>query len=270
MQPAIAISDSRPTVAIAAELAATRHASLVNVHWSPFRRLGFDSNPGLEAPPAKRSASEAINAVRRRYGLPLVRDYCDLITRGDFTLYPEPPELVATRDLPPHHLFLGPLLWSPSVPKPSWWQAWNRNLPTIYLTLGSTGLADKLAVLIDALRPLQANILVATASRAALPASAQRGTVYIADYLPGDEVARLADVVVCNGGSATSYQALSEGTPTIGLWSNLDQYLTSNVIGKVGAGLCCHADKVDAETIFRTRGNSAGGSPISLRRPQGS
>jgi len=52
----------------------------------------------------------------------------------------------------------------------------------------------------------------------------------------------LASVVVCNGGSATSYQALSQGKPVVCLWGNIDQYLTSQVIAGSGAGLACRAD----------------------------
>jgi UDP:flavonoid glycosyltransferase YjiC (YdhE family) len=73
--------------------------------------------------------------------------------------------------------------------------------------------------------------------------------VYVADYLPGMEICRLASVVVCSGGSATAYQALSQGTPVVGIWSNLDQYLTMMIIERAGAGLGCRASNSDPPTI---------------------
>lgn len=248
LKPELVISDFRPTVSIAAELEGIPHATVANAHWSPYRQLGFDSNPGMDGPPVKRSASAALNAIRQIHGLRLVKGYCELITQADFTLYPEPQDLIATKNLPRHHLFIGPLLWSPKGPKPPWWGSWDKALPIIYVTLGSTGLADQLPMLIEALQRSQVTILVATAGRSKLPRKLS-GNVFTADYLPGDQAARLADVVVCNGGSASAYQALNEGTPVVSLWSNLDQYLTSNVISKTGAGLGCYAGDVTHQRI---------------------
>src|SRR5207302_1310294 len=46
-----------------------------------------------------------------------------------------------------------------------------------------------------------------------------------------------AEVVICNGGSSTAYQALAEGTPVVGLPFNLDQYLAMTTIEQAGAGV---------------------------------
>ena len=93
-------------------------------------------------------------------------------------------------------------------------------------------------------------IVVATAGRVQLKRMPQN--VYVADYLPGMEISRLASVVVCNGGSATAYQALSQGKPVVGIWSNIDQYLTMMAIEHAGAGLCCSATKFDPKRIQHT------------------
>jgi UDP:flavonoid glycosyltransferase YjiC (YdhE family) len=42
--------------------------------------------------------------------------------------------------------------------------------------------------------------------------------------------------VICNGGSATVYQALAAGVPVLGIPSNLDQYLMMDYVEKFGAG----------------------------------
>ena len=53
---------------------------------------------------------------------------------------------------------------------------------------------------------------------------------------PGDAIARQASFVVTNGGASTSYQALAEGKPVLGVPSNLDQYLSMTAIERARAG----------------------------------
>ncbi len=258
VRPALVVSDFRPTVSISAELTGTAHAALANVVWSPFRMLDFDPNPDSGALPGKGllagskskntpSATESINSVRRQYGLPLVQGYCEIVTRGDYTLYVDPPAFVDTKPLPDNHMFLGPIWWSPDVSKPSWWRCWDPDLPLIYVTLGSTGRAALLPTLVHSLQDLSATILVASAGRGDLGEVPEN--VFVADYVPGLEATGYAAVTVCNGGSTTAYQSLNHGTPIVGLWSNLDQYLTSSAIKRAGAGESCHVSAVDASGI---------------------
>jgi UDP:flavonoid glycosyltransferase YjiC (YdhE family) len=255
IRPSLTISDFRFTVSISAELTHTMHATLANIYWSPYRLLDFNAHPKLgpvsgassENPENRKSASALLNSIRKRYGLPRVQGYCELATRGDYTLYAEPPDFIKTRPMAKSHILLGPVLWSPDVSRPSWWGAWDSELPLIYVTLGSTGAATLVPNLVQSLEDMPATIVVATAGRVELKGVSKN--VYAADYLPGAEIARLAAVVVCNGGSATAYQALSQGTPVVGLWSNIDQYLAAMTIERAGAGLSCRASDLDREMI---------------------
>lgn len=262
LAPALIVSDFRMSVTISAELARIPYATLTNIYWSPFRRLGFDAFPtwplqfrvrrNLERwlmPWRQTSLTAAFNQVRQAHDLPLIKGFLHLITRGNYTLYAEPPGLVPTESLPAHHVLLGPVVWSPRVPYPPWWQKWDSTLPVIYITLGSTGAAQRLPKIIDALQNLPVTLIVATAGRIQLPSMPPN--VLVADYLPGAEVCRLAAGVVCNGGSPTAYQALSEGTPVVGIWSNLDQYLNMSTIERAGAGLCVRASHQEADTVHR-------------------
>jgi UDP:flavonoid glycosyltransferase YjiC (YdhE family) len=258
--PSLIISDFRQTVTISAELSRITYAVLANAYWSSYRILGF--NPlarfplrsvigkkimaGL-MPWKQRSATASINSSRKNHGLPLLKDYCDLATRGDYTLYAEPPGLIKTLPLPSHHLFLGPVLWSPEIPKPSWWRTWDAKLPLVYITLGSTGAVRLLPGIVQALSGLPISIIVATAGRVKLKNLPKN--VYAADYLPGMEICKFASAIVCNGGSTTAYQALSQGVPVFGIWSNIDQYLSINVIEQAGAGLCCGASDLDLKKL---------------------
>jgi UDP:flavonoid glycosyltransferase YjiC (YdhE family) len=68
-------------------------------------------------------------------------------------------------------------------------------------------------------------------------------------FVPGSHMARLASVVVSNGGSTTGYQALAEGTPVVGIPSNFDQFLAMQAIERVGAGIQVKARAADEETV---------------------
>jgi UDP:flavonoid glycosyltransferase YjiC (YdhE family) len=120
-------------------------------------------------------------------------------------------------------------------------------LPVIYVTLGSTGAVESLPKIVRALEGLPATVVVATAGRVALPTVPRN--VFAADYLPGLEVCRRAALVVCSGGSATAYQALSQGTPLVGIWGNEDQYLTMMAVEHRGAGLGCRISEASARTL---------------------
>lgn len=257
--PSLIISDFRFTVSISAELSHITYATLANVHWSPYRIMEFNPVPKLPKhsiikrildkfmPWKQKDTTASFNSIRKKYGLSLLKGYCDLATHGDYTLYAEPPDFIQTTPMPEHHLFLGPILWSPDIPKPSWWLTWNPNLPLIYVTLGSTGVVKRLPEIVRVLGELPVTIVVATAGRA--QPKNMPPNVYATDYLPGMELCRLASVVVCNGGSATAYQALSQGTPIVGIWSNIDQYLTMTTIERAGAGICCNASSHDPRKI---------------------
>jgi UDP:flavonoid glycosyltransferase YjiC (YdhE family) len=262
VSPSLIVGDFRFTASTSAEISCIPYAMLANVHWSPYRRLEFDPNPSqpriltLKKKALKKlmpwrqyESTGFLNTIRERNGLPPLKDYFDLATHGNYTLYAEPPGFIQTTTLPEHHQFLGPVIWSPDVSTPSWWKTWKSDVPLIYLTLGSTGVANRLPEIIESLQGIPATIVVTTAGRIKLKSVPEN--VYIADYIPGLDICKLASVVVCNGGSATAYQALSVGTPVVGIWSNVDQYLTTMVIEQTGAGLGCRASHSDSRTIRR-------------------
>ena len=115
------------------------------------------------------------------------------------------------------------------------------------MTLGSSGAASLLPDIAQALSQLAVVAAVATAGRVAVEALPQG--IYAAPYLPGQEAARQARLVVSNGGSATVYQALAAGTPVLGIASNMDQYLTMQAVQRAGAGLLLRAGQTHGRGV---------------------
>ena len=83
--------------------------------------------------------------------------------------------------------------------------------------------------------------MVSTAGRSDFQATSP--DVYAEAYLPGSQAAAVCSLVICNGGSATAYQALAQGRPVLGICSNLDQVMTMQGIVSAGAGEFIHASE---------------------------
>ena len=148
-------------------------------------------------------------------------------------MYADVPELVPIFEAPQTHRYLGPVAWSPPLPLPAWWS----DLPDeklIYVTLGSSGDHSRLPDIVEALAGLGLSVVVASAGAAF--AGPTRSGVRVASYLPGNLVVERSALVVCNGGSLTSYQGLAKGVPILALPSNLDQFLNSGYLKASNVG----------------------------------
>jgi len=266
VRPDLVVGDFRLSLAVSAPLRGVPYAALTNAHWSPYLRLPRWPVPDLPlvrlvGEPIARALfnqvrpavfwlhGRALNRVRRRHGLPPLGDLRHAYTWGNETLYLDVPELVPTDPLPGNHRFIGPILWEPPQAAPPWWDQVPAARPCVYLSLGSSDPARLLPALIEALATLPISLLVATAGRANLgrvPAH-----VFAADYLPGSAAARRAVLTICNGGSGTVYQSLGEGTPVLGIATNLDQHLTMALVSAAGAGALMRSEQVSTGGLCR-------------------
>lgn len=265
-KPDVVIGDFRLSLSISARLAGIPYLAISNCYWSPYWRPPRYTVPNLRLltgvlplPVAAALFHLArpivfalhcgpLNRVRRSHGLPsLGTDLRRVYSDADQVLYADVPELFPDAELPAQHQFVGPLLWSPPVPVPDWWDTTPGDRPIVYLTLGSSGQAKLLPEILRSLEALDITVIAATAGGEvpnAIPANA-----YVAKYLPGEEAARRARLVICNGGSPTCQQALAAGVPVIGIASNLDQFLNMDTIVRAGAGEIMRADRFSGPAL---------------------
>lgn len=267
VKPDVVIGDFRLSLAVSARLAQIPYLTITNAYWSPYAKqrfpvpdipltkvMGIKLAQGLFniiRPLAFTYHTLPLNKVRRKYGLPRISlNLRQIYTYADHTLYADIPELIPTFNLPPHHHYIGPILWSPAVSPPNWWDEVPKDRPILYVTLGSSGQIHLLPTVLEALADLPVTIMAATAGRIQLNSIPKNA--FIADYLPGREAAARANLVMCNGGSLTAYQALAEGKPVIGIASNLDQYLNISMIQNAGAGKLLRSGKISVSSIKQT------------------
>jgi len=263
-RPDAVVGDFRLSLGISARLAGIPYLNITNAYWSPYARLRYPVPDipmvriagvalaqrlfDLARPLAFARHAWPINRARRHFGLPpLPMDLRHVYTEADQVLYADVAELVPTRDLPENHHFLGPIAWSPQVPLPDWWYTLPEDKPIVYATLGSSGQGERLSDILRALASLPVTVVAASAGRA-LPAPLP-DNAWSSEFLPGDLAAQRSALVICNGGSPTSYQGLVGGTPVIGLASNLDQYLNMNLIAEAGAGCLLRARRTTVAEI---------------------
>ncbi|MBS0372035.1 MAG: glycosyl transferase family 1 [Proteobacteria bacterium] len=249
-RPDMVIGDFRITLSISARRLHIPYATITNAYWSPafsprfvvpdlpmVRYLGIGLSQllfDIARPFAFAYHCRPMNALRSHYGLPsLGHDLRNIYTDADLALFSDIPEVYGLDADLPDSIFLGPIQWAPDLPLPPWWDELDVGRPIIYLTLGSSGDENSLPEIVRQLTSTDAQIMVATAGAKHLPSHPR---IFSAEYLPGTLAAKRADLVVCNGGSPTSYQAIACGTPVLGIPRNLDQFLNMHYLEKNGLG----------------------------------
>jgi UDP:flavonoid glycosyltransferase YjiC (YdhE family) len=250
-KPDIVVGDQRHSLAISSRLTEVPYVNIADGHWSPAIDVQYElPNSPLSGaigmplsnllfqfiqPLAFAYQALPINVVRIKYGLPGISpDIRVCNTYGDYTVFPNDPGLFTLKKpLPPRQTFIGPILWSPAVEKPEWWNQLPEDRPIVYVSLGSTGQPGLLNSVFNVLAQLPVTAMVATAGR--WQAATVPENVFVADFLPGTEAALRSRLVICNGGTMSGQQALSAGTPYLGLISNLDQMMFSTVVRRSSA-----------------------------------
>ena len=267
VRPDVVIGDFRLSLSISARLAGVPYVGLINAYWSPYVRQRYqvpamglsrvlpiaiaDRLFKLARPLAFALHSAPLNEVRRAYRLPpLGYDLRRVYTDADHVLYADIPEMFPATNLPSTHCYLGPVTWSPPTELPDWWDALPAGRPIVYVTLGSSGQGALLPRVLQALAPLPVSVIAATAGNVAMGATP--ANAHVAAYLPGIEAARRSSLVICNGGSPTSQQALSACVPVLGIAGNLDQYLNMRGVVASGAGALLRSDRLSEDALRRS------------------
>ena len=262
--PDVVVGDFRLSLSVSARLAGIPYASIANIYWSPIARARFPLPElpltralgvrpatrrlfGVVQPLAFALHTRPLNRVRREHGLPsLGHDLRRTYTDADQVLYADAPELAPPHAPTPGHRFLGPVLWSPAVGAPEWFDQLGDH-PVVYVSLGSSGKPALLEAALSGLAELPVTVVAAAAGRSVLaPPNA-----FVAGFLPGDAACRRASVVVCNGGSPAVQQALAAGRPVVGIAANMDQHLSMGSAVAAGAGVLVRSEQATPAAVAR-------------------
>ena len=130
--------------------------------------------------------------------------------------------------------------WVPAEPLPDWWPGDDR--PLVYATFGTvlghmSTAVRSMAVLLDAVAGLDARVLLTTGRGvdpvALGPAPAN---VRVEQWVDQADALEAASVVVCHGGSGTTFGALARGVPVVVVPMFADQPVNAVAVERAGAG----------------------------------
>lgn len=265
VEPDVIVGDFRLSLSVSARLRAIPYIAICDAYWGPERPL----NPPLPAlaftryipisiakfifrrvaPLAFRLHAMPLERLRNKFGLPsLGYDLRRCYTDSDLRLFANMPALFP--DVSTHEKadFIGPITWSPDFEGKL--DFLSGNGPLTYITLGSSGNPEVIARIVPILEQLGSRIVIATAGKA-LTLAAKKPSTHVFEFLPGSLVCQHASLVVCNGGSPTTNQALTSGVPVLGIAENMDQFLNMEAIVAFGAGLMIRADRATPSALRR-------------------
>ena len=258
LKPDVVIGDFRLSLSVSARVRQVPYITICDAYWSP----EFPLEPTLPvteltshiplplaervfrvvAPLVFRLHARPLEILRKRHGLPsLGYDLRYCYTDADLRLFANFPALFPETPITGNAGFLGPIAWSPAdradlrLP--------GGDGPLVYVTMGSSGDPQVLSALIPSLEAMGARVMVASAGKA-LPSGIISEKTFVSEFLPGEQLCRLARLVVCNGGSPTTNQALTHGIPVLGIARNMDQFLNMRAIERFGAGLTLRSDRL--------------------------
>ncbi|HLD24663.1 hypothetical protein A2973_05120 [Candidatus Gottesmanbacteria bacterium RIFCSPLOWO2_01_FULL_49_10] len=155
-------------------------------------------------------------------------------------IVPELKNYLAARDKVLNVRYVGLISWDGFEKNaPPWLLDIHPDGKTLYLSFGGTGYdAKKLVALATSLVDQGYRVLVSASTIAPVSAFPRQKNLYVSQYLPGREVSKRVDAVVCHGGYGTLMQAVTAGTPVVAVPFNPDQLLHAFRFAELGLGRC--------------------------------
>lgn len=251
IKPDLVLSSFRLTLKTSCELASLPLAVILNSSWtnfstvrnkapehSQFTKILGQSLASLIFPWGKEMVITLdilpFKKFRQEAGLSPGKNLWD-IWQGDLNLISDIPEYGPTKNLPSNFYYIGPIIWEPNIEMPYWFEQIDSQKPTIYITMGSTGNPYFFEQAIDIFGDSDYQFIMTTAGLVKLTNIPKN--FFVTEYAPGSLIMQKSDLVICQGGNGTIYQAMSQGLPIIGIPTSHDQEFNMNRVVDLGIGI---------------------------------
>lgn len=181
---------------------------------------------------------EYLGAVEKAYEALMGTPPSDMFHKSIHYIIPEPDFYLPAKASGYSLSYVGPLVWNGfEMDVPSWLKNIRPNGKTVYLTFGGTGFdGKKLVALAQTLLDAGYRVIVSASTIAPLDWFPKHDNLFLAKYLPGTEVCKRVDALICHGGYGTLMQAASQGVPVVSLPFHPDQLLHALRFEELGFG----------------------------------
>jgi UDP:flavonoid glycosyltransferase YjiC (YdhE family) len=161
-----------------------------------------------------------------------------------------------------------------AVGLPDWWPG--NDDPLVYVTFGSVAAGEHLPffpalyrLAIDALAPLRVRVLMTIGDSARDPRELGElpENFHVESWVPHDDVARGAGVIVCHGGFGSTLGALAHAVPLVilPLFSS-DQWANGGAVARAGAGISLEGEGPARSVLALPGPETLAGLPGAVER----
>lgn len=245
IEPDFVIGDFRLSLAISCRHLQIPYANVLQYYWNlDFKRPSLVPQNflvpvfgralvELTAPPIEKLMSKmmvrGINQIRHEYKQAPYKNIYTCYSDGDYLFFPDAPQLYKQQETPlqSNHFFIAPLIWKSTFAQPQWWSKIDKQCPVAIVSLGSTGDHKQLPAIVTALINNGFQVAASTYGR---KAPIEHPKVMWEDFIPIDQILPSSDLLICNGGTSSTYLALALEKKMVCLPSNMDQYINCSVL----------------------------------------
>lgn len=257
LRDAIADTDPDALLVDITTVGAAALAEASGLPWAQWIPLFQSFTPGPGAPPvfglvpyclAPEPGLEVLNGPRREVGLEPLTSPDDVWRAPRYLYFTAPPLEDADLGFPPSFSFVGPGLWEPPAPVPSWLD----ELPDPLVVVSASSEFQHDHALIEtallALGNEPVSVAVSTAAHDprtfTAPANAR-----LERWLPHGALLDRAACVVCHGGMGITQKTLAAGVPLCIVPFGRDQFEVGARVAALGVGTCLPPDALDADSL---------------------
>lgn len=250
LKPAAVVTGSYVTIPVSCRVVGIPLVWVVQSTWLPdFFSHGAGMTDRVRPAPVKAAADwlvlrfinfwirvgflNSINRTAKHFG---VRGYDSIFDfwRGDITLVAEPPEFSGA-ELPPDHVFTGPLIPQDEFALPPEVASIPRDKPLIYLAMGSSGTPEIVARVVESFNEKPYNVIAPVEFQLArVRAIRVPPNVLVTGWLPALQVNKMADLAVIHGGIGTVMTAALAGKPVVGVGMQMEQVANLACLERLG------------------------------------
>ncbi len=256
LKPYFVISDTSPTLKMAAEKANVKYVALMNAYMSKYydgvrnvSRTHYSYNYLQKLPlpvsvyitklaekAAFKKVHEPFRELRKHEGLGKVKSYLDEL-EGDENLICDDETIFALKKPPFNYKTIGPLLYNQTYKESELISRLDLTKKTICVCLGSSGNWRSLTFLSQD-KYNAVNWIVAGDTKKELKAA----HLFHKDFVNLNEVLPLCALMICHGGNGTIYEGLKHKNRMLFLTNHFEQEWNAHRLSHLGYGIIINDD----------------------------